>query len=146
MSTLLRDLRFGLRQLRAAPSFTATALLSLALGVGAAVTMFSAFRSVFLADLPYRDADQLVDLTKTGPHDRNIGSRVADLEFFRQNATSISRLASYGAFETRTLTGAGEPVNLVVRLVGGELFPLLDSVPLLGRTIGAEDVRESASS
>jgi putative ABC transport system permease protein len=137
--SILHDIRFCLRQLRAAPGFTATALLSLALGIGAAVTMFSAFRAVFLAELPYRDAGQLVEFVKSGPHDRNVGTRFADFQFLRENARSFSQFARYGGFDTRTMVGAGEPINLVVRPVSGELFPLLGSVPLMGRTIGPGD-------
>lgn len=144
MTTILQDARYGLRQLRAAPAFTATALLSLALGIGAAVTMFSAFRAVFLAQLPYRDPSQLVDIGKLGPHDRTILTTAADMRFLRQYAASLSSLAGYGNFESRTITGAGDPVNLIVNQVSGELFPLLGTTPMLGRPITAVDIRPGA--
>ncbi|HEY3456819.1 MAG TPA: hypothetical protein VGK64_19730 [Bryobacteraceae bacterium] len=61
-----RDLSYAWRHLRKSPAFTLTAIVSLGLGIGAAVTMFSAFRSVFLRALPYRAADRVIAIEKQG--------------------------------------------------------------------------------
>ena len=120
------------------------AIVSLALGIGTAVTMFSAFRAVFLRALPFRDPEQVVELSKIGAHERGIGTTVADFAFLKKYARSFSRLAWSGYFETATLSGGIDPVNLFVRHVSGGLFPLLGSRPLLGRTLGPSDFASSS--
>lgn len=140
----MQDLRYGWRQLRNAPVFTLTALISLGLGIGASVTMFSAFRAVFLRSLPYRDADRLVDIEKIGDHGYTPGNTVADLEFFRRYAHSFQSAARYGYFRTVTLSGIQDPADLWVRDVSPELFPLLGAKPLIGRTFLASDFRSEA--
>jgi putative ABC transport system permease protein len=134
-----QDLSFGTRQLKRTPGFTTVAIISLALGIGTAVTMFSAFRAVFLRALPFRDPEQIVELSKIGAHERGVGTTVADFAFLKKYARSFSELAWSGYFETATLSGGIDPVNLFVRHVSRGLFTLLGSRPLLGRTLGPSD-------
>lgn len=141
---MLQDLRYGWRQLRKSPVFTVTAILSLGLGIGAAVTMFSAFRAVFLRSVPYRNPDRIVDISKTGDGGYTPAETIADLAFFRRYATSLQSAAGYGYFETATLSGIADPVDLWVRSVSRELFPLLGTKPFLGRTFVASDFRSDA--
>ena len=140
----MRDLVYGLRRLRKSPVFTLTAVASLGLGIGAAVTMFSAFRSVFLRPLPYGKADQIVQIEKHGRRSDVSGTTLADLEFLRRHARSIESAAWSSGFESVTLSRVAEPVNLWVRGVSSELFPLLRSKPLLGRTLAESDFRPDA--
>jgi predicted permease len=140
----MRDVRYGLRQLRKTPVFTLTALISLALGIGASVTMFSAFRTVFLRPLPYRDADRIVEIEKIGGNGYTPASTIGDLEFPRRYAQSFEQAAGYGFFETATLSGIADPADLWVRKVSPELFPLLGTKPLLGRTFLGSDFRSDA--
>ncbi|MFZ0592265.1 MAG: ABC transporter permease [Bryobacteraceae bacterium] len=141
---MLQDLRYGWRQLRKSPVFTFTALLSLGLGIGAAVTMFSAFRAVFLRSVPYRNPDRIVEISKIGRDGYTPAETIADLEFFRRYATSLQSAAGYGYFETATLSGIADPVDLWVRSVSRELFPLLGARAFLGRTFAASDFRSDA--
>ena len=67
MQTLLRDLRYALRQLRKSPGFTVTAVLTLALGVGATTAIFSCVYGLLLKSLPFRDASRIVELSETHP-------------------------------------------------------------------------------
>ncbi|HEY3939169.1 MAG TPA: hypothetical protein VGL97_17180, partial [Bryobacteraceae bacterium] len=99
------DARYGWRQLKASPVFTLTALVSLGLGIGASVTMFSAFRAVFLRALPYRDADRIVGIDKIGSHGDTPANTIADLTFLRRYERSFQSAAGFGFFETATLSG-----------------------------------------
>ncbi len=141
---MLQDLRYGWRQLRKSPVFTLTALLSLALGIGASVTMFSAFRAVFLRTVPYRNPDQIVEVEKQGHNGLTPADTISDLDFLRQYAHSLQSFAGFGFFETATLSGIDEPADLWVRSVSQELFPLLGSKALLGRVFVASDFRPDA--
>jgi len=133
----MRDLVYGWRRLRKSPVFTLTAVVSLGLGIGAAATMFSAFRSVFLRPLPYRDADRVVQIEKHDLRGGTTGVTLTDLEFLRRNARSFEAAAWFSYFQVVALSGTGEPANLWVRSVSRELFPLLESKPLLGRTFAS---------
>jgi hypothetical protein len=135
----LRDVRYAVRILAKTPGFLAAAVLSVALGIGASTTMFSAFRAVFLRPLPYRDADRLVKVTKTGGDHRDRQVTVGDVLFWREHARSFQSLGTFGGFRMMTLTGVREPTNLIVHFVSAEIFPTLDSPALLGRTLGSGD-------
>lgn len=141
-----RDIQYGLRQLRRSPGFTVVIIFSLALGIGSAVTMFSAFRAVFLRPLPYKDPSQLVMLGKQYNHDRQGGMNLADLELIRTSSQSFSETASFSSFETETMSGGGiEPTTVWTRHVSENLFSLLGTKPLLGRGLGAGDIRQGSS-
>ncbi len=139
LDSISQDLAYGVRQLKRTPGFTAIAILSLALGIGAAVTMFSAFRAVFLRALPFRDPEQVIEIGKIGAHDRGIGITLTDFRFLQKYARSFSQLAWSGYFESATLSGGIDPANLFVRHVSRGLFPLLGTRPLLGRTLDPSD-------
>ena len=141
---MLQDLRYSWRQMRKTPIFTLTAVLSLSLGIGASVTMFSAFRAVFLRAPAYRDASRIVEIKKTADHGYTPSNTMADLEFLRRHAQSFESSAGYGFFETATLSGISEPAGLWVRSVSKELFPLLDARPFLGRTFIPADFQPNA--
>jgi hypothetical protein len=113
------------------------------LGIGAATTMFSAFRSVFLRSLPYGDANRIVQIEKHGGGDTSAVT-LADFEFLRRNARSFETVAWFGLFETVALSRLAEPANLWVRSVSREPFPLLQSRPLLGRALAASDFQPNA--
>lgn len=140
----MRNLRYGLRQLKQSPVFTLAAVASVALGIGASVTMFSAFRAVFLRTLPYRDAGHIVRMEKHMPSGGSSGTTVADVQLLRQYAHSLQDVAWFSFFESATVTGGSEPANLWVRSVSKNLFPLLGSKPLLGRTLADSDFEPGA--
>ncbi|MBV9223253.1 MAG: ABC transporter permease [Acidobacteriaceae bacterium] len=141
---MLQDVRYGWRLLRNSPVFTFTALMSLALGIGASVTMFSAFRAVFLRSIPYRMPDRIVEVEKIGHNGYTPAETIADIEFLRHYATSFQLIAGYGFFETATLSGIAEPADLWVRSVSQEIFPLLGTSAFLGRTFLVSDFRRDA--
>ncbi len=136
----VQDLRYGIRMLRQSPTFTAIAVITLALGIGANTAIFSIVDAVLLRSLPYRDPDQLV-LMLDAPLDRPdalSGVSYRDFTECRAQARVFSEMAG-NAFHNLTLTGAGEPAIVNTASVTPELFPLLNAKPLLGRTLLPED-------
>src|SRR5690348_3287390 len=90
MTSIWQDFHYGLRGLRKQPSFTALAMLALALGIGAATTIFSAIQNVLLDPFPYVDANRVVqiaihDVTSTGPGGRTAYNTAEFLDIREQN-------------------------------------------------------------
>jgi predicted permease len=142
----IQDLRYGVRMLRQSPAFTAIAVITLALGIGANTAVFSIVDAVLLRSLPYRDPDQLVlmfDVPLNRP-DALSGISYRDFtECLAQNRV-FSRMAG-NAFHDLTLTRAGEPAIVNTADVTPEIFPLLNAKPLLGRTLLPEDGKPGAA-
>ena len=142
-----RDLRHAARMLRRSPGFTAVALVTLALGIGATTAVFSVVNGVLLTPLPYPEPDRLVRVFGPTPTIGGIDgrpTRMVDLpsqtfERLRSTAGAFSHVAGYMP-TTATLTGQGDAVRLVGSEVSAAAFPMLGVAPLLGRAFepGAE--------
>jgi predicted permease len=141
--TLWRDLRHALRRLRKSPAFAAVTVLTLALGVGPNVAIFSIVNSVLLQPLPYADPGRLVKVFETFPlagGNTGTGSvSYANFRDWRAQARSFAGLAIAGFTGSANLApeGGGDPQRLSVAQVGADLFPLLGVRPLLGRGLAA---------
>ncbi|HEX5725048.1 MAG TPA: ABC transporter permease [Longimicrobiaceae bacterium] len=143
MTALLQDLRYAARTLARAPGFTAVAVLSLALGIGANTTVFSLVNAVHLRPLPYADPGRLVDLSEHNPRELcagcGVGTAYATFLDWQAQARSFSSLGAYRE-DDFTLTGVEAPERLPGARVTAELFPTLGVAPVLGRGIlPAED-------
>jgi predicted permease len=125
MQTLLQEIRFGLRVLRKNLGFTAVAVLTLALGIGANSAIFSLVNGILVRPLPYSQPDQLVSVKATYPR----GGFVA----MRDQVRTLD-VAAYVEGHEFNLTGVGEPLHLTSTLVSAELFSVLGARPALGRT------------
>jgi putative ABC transport system permease protein len=122
------------------PGFTAVAVLTLALGIGANSAMFSVVNGVLLRPLPFQHPDQLVVIWEHNvPRSRptNVVSRANFLRW-REQATSFSAMGAV-VRGRQNLTGAGEPVELAAEYVTANLFSLLGVQAALGRTFVVED-------
>ena len=142
----VQDLRYGVRMLRQSPAFTAVAVVTLALGIGANTAIFSIVDAVLLRSLPYRDPNQLV-LMFDVPLDRpDALSAISYRDFTECRAQNhvFSQMAG-NAFHDLTLTRAGEPAIVNTADVTPEIFPLLNAKPLLGRTLLPEDGKPGAA-
>jgi putative ABC transport system permease protein len=140
MWTVMQDFRFAIRMLVRNPGFTAVAVLTLALGIGANTAIFSVVNTVLLRPLPYRDASRLVWITDFIPRQNN--TLVFDSDYFawaKQNQV-FEGMAAYGGADL-TLTGAGEPERLEGARVTAGFFPVLGGAPMLGRPFLAEEDR-----
>jgi len=148
MNTMLNDFRYAIRQLRRAPGFTLTAVLTLALGLGATAAVYSVIQSVLLSPLPYAEPDRLVGVAFT-PHDRrpNASQAGRTADFVREHSTSFASVA--------IMDDSGPTVNLSVDRghavqvsalgVSEGYFRTLEVRPALGRTFTAEEDRAGAA-
>jgi len=123
---LLRDLGFGLRMFRKNPGFTAVAVLTLALGIGANTAIFSVVDGVLLRPLPFPDPDRLVSVQEMDLRNEPTPDTVSYPNFFdwRSENSVFDRIAAYRS-KTFTLTGVDNPDRLIGAIVSSDLFPLL---------------------
>ncbi|HEV2617054.1 MAG TPA: ABC transporter permease, partial [Candidatus Acidoferrales bacterium] len=133
MNTLLQDIRYAIRMLAKAPGFTAIAVLTLALGIGANTAIFSVINSVLLEPLPFKNPSQLVSLRETESAPGNFPLDGADyLDWQAQNKTfeSMSIISYPQGFNA---SGAGEPEVVSIRPAQANFFDTLGVAPLFGR-------------
>jgi putative ABC transport system permease protein len=137
---LIQDLHYGLRMLCKSPGFTAVAVLTLALGIGANTAIFSLINTVLLRPLPYKDADRLVTVwgyNRTRGFTTSLVSPLDFADWRSQNHVFEDMAASTDV--TYTLTGAGKPTLIIAYSFSADYFHVLGVAPLLGRTFLPEE-------
>jgi putative ABC transport system permease protein len=140
MDALWRDLRFALRGLGRSPAFTAIAVLTLALGIGANTAIFSVVNTVLLRPLAYREPDRLVALTSSfsARGERNVPVSAPELTDYQREVDALSDAA--GAWPINiNLTGNGQPERIAAAVVSPNFFRVLGVAPTLGRDFTDED-------
>ncbi|MFZ0771845.1 MAG: ABC transporter permease [Candidatus Sulfotelmatobacter sp.] len=140
MTTLLQDMRYGLRVLWKSPGFTIVAVLSLALGVGANTAIFSIVNAVLLRSLPFSHPDRLVKIVANnrGVGAQDIGFSVPELDDLRTRAGVFDQVSV--TFPTDTnLTGAERPQRLEAQGVSPNYFSMLGTSAHIGRVFGPSD-------
>ncbi len=138
LEVLAQDLRYGLRTLRRSPGFTAAALITLALGIGANTAIFSVVNAVLLRPLPYREPEALVQLVRayqTGPAAGQDGRRYL---FFRDHLRSVDALAAYRGAGSVNMVRGDRAEFVSIAQVSREYFPVFGVQPVLGQPFGAE--------
>lgn len=144
IETMIQDLRYGLRQLGKHRGFTAIAIITLSLGIGASTVVFSVVNGVLLSPLPFDHPSQLVAVySRTRDFTQSSISYPNFLDWVRDNR-SFSALAAYVA-DDFTLTGTGEPEHLPGERVSANFFPLLGVKAVIGRTFTAAEDQVGAS-
>ena len=133
MEALLQDLRLALRQLAKSPGFTAVAVLTLALGIGANTAIFSAVDAVLLRPLPYPQSDRLVDLSAANTEPVRFAISYPDLLDFRALTHDFTGVAAYSS-QLYNLTGAGDPREVQAAFVTANLFDVLGVHPTIGHS------------
>ena len=140
LSEIRQDLRYALRTLLRAPTFTSMSVLTLALGIGATTAIFSLVYAVLLAPLPYPNPDGLVRVWETTPDgdNRNVVSagNVAD---WQEQARSFSVLGAHYIPSFQTLIGDGDPVRVSTVGLQPEVMRVLNVPPALGRSFTERD-------
>ena len=139
METLWQDLQYGLRMLVKKPAFTAVAVITLGLGIGANTAIFSVVNAVLLRPLPYKDPDNIVRFRMSLPPMAGEGGprfvpsiTTSDFQEFREQSQTLSQVALYSN-NAMTLTGPEEPVRLNGSTVSSDMFELLGVSPIRGR-------------
>jgi predicted permease len=140
ISNFIRDTKFGARMLRKNPGFTAIALLTLALGIGANAAIFSLVRGVLLRPLVNRDENRLIYIRQSadGLHVDNIAFSVPEVDDLRASVKSVSEFGEFSQVEF-TMLGLGEPRVLRAGVVDGAYFDVVGLHPVLGRLLDMRD-------
>ncbi|HSE98190.1 MAG TPA: ABC transporter permease [Blastocatellia bacterium] len=151
MDTLLQDLRYGARMLLKRPGFTAIAIITLAVGIGANSAIFSVVNAVLLQPFPYSEPDRIVQFWETNPLKGWTQANVAPANFFdwQKQAQSFDGMAAYFGSDTKEaglsgfhLTGGSEPERIQGLGVSGNIFQVLGREAAIGRTLREEETWE----
>jgi predicted permease len=140
MHALLQDVRYGIRTLTRSPGFTIVAVLTLALGIGANVAIFSVVNAVLLRSLPYDHPEQILAAFETNDRGARMNLSREDFQDWRDQSKSFQNLAAYGLGQFN-FGGGNEParVNGIEATPG--FFDVFGVRPIIGRTFGAQDAR-----
>jgi len=140
LETLAQDLAYGVRMMRRNPGFTATVVLTLALGIGATTAIFTVVNAVLLRPLPYPEPDRLVYIATSMGGRFNPFSYTKNYAAWTRHNRTLARIAGYMWFPANFTAGnEAERVNCL--LATGSLFSLLGVQPALGRTFLPEEDR-----
>jgi predicted permease len=166
MGTLWQDIRYGLRQLRKSPGFTAVAVLSLALGIGVNTAVFSMINGILYKSLPVRDPGQLRVIAWRCDEIHNSPKRMFSLDYeiavtrrgnrqfasfpyfayldFAQQVQGFSAVFAFSRGQTVTIDAGGGPTSASEQRVSGNFFQGYGTPVLIGRPIAPEDDRPGA--
>jgi predicted permease len=135
-------LRYSVRQLIKSPGFTFVAVLGLALGIGANIALFSVVNSVFLQPLAYPEAERLVRLSSTNTEQNLTRAGFSYPRFLEvQSRQQVFSHLAMSAFNAFTLTGRGDPEQVIGLYGSASLLPTLGVEPVLGRNFAADEDR-----
>ncbi|MFZ0923527.1 MAG: ABC transporter permease, partial [Candidatus Acidiferrales bacterium] len=141
MNTLCQDVRYGLRMLRKSPGFTAVAVLTLALGIGANTAIFSVVQGVLLASLPYRHPERLVMVLESNERFPEDAISYPNFLDWQRTAHSFAQMAALMGGQGFDLTAPGAPEHLDGQRVSAGFFNTMGATLALGREFSAEEDR-----
>jgi putative ABC transport system permease protein len=145
LETAARDVRYALRGLRLNPGFATTAVLSLTLGIGASVAIYTVADNLLLRPLPYPDAKQLVMLYEKNPHHGFARNVISPANYFDWKAQSSSFSAIGGFFDFHVILGDGKRTEEKdAQAVSGEVLPALQVKPIRGRLFTMQEDKDDA--
>ena len=143
MEPLLSDLTHAMRRLRRAPGFTAIAIVTLALGIGANTAIFSLVKAVLLRPLPYGDPDRIAVLWSARDKGETTWISGPEIRDYATHTDAFEQVAAYTSYGAN-LTGGSDPERVIVGQVTPNLFAALGVQPLAGRSFTDEDSDGSA--
>lgn len=142
--TAVSELRYAIRSLLRAPGFTAASVLTLALGLAAALSVFTLVHGVLLKPLPYSEPDRLVELDHRATRldlDGGLGMTYGFFRFYAERMRTVEDVALYST-RTLTLTGPDQAVRITGARTTPSLVPVLGVIPALGRWFTADEGRD----
>lgn len=143
--TVKQDLVFAARQLRKAPGFTAIAVLTLALAIGANSAIFSVVYAVLLKPLPYQDANRVLRLQQRNGRGSMCCLPYGNFYMWAREATGFEALGATTGHASMTLSGQGEPRSIPVTMASAGYWRAMFIPPVLGRYFTDEEDREGAA-
>ncbi|MGH9648204.1 MAG: ABC transporter permease [Bryobacteraceae bacterium] len=138
MESFLQDLKHSIRMFLNSPGFTLTAVLALALGVGANTAIFSVINTVLLRPMPYPDPDRFVFFTTVYPDGSGTGGSAAMFNFWKAQTDTIEYAAAW-RFGVANYNSGGNPEQVQVTQASADFFPLCGATALYGRTFSKEE-------
>jgi len=139
-TNLMQDLRYALRQLRKNPGFTAVAVITLALGIGANTTVFSTVNAMLLRPFPFPNLDRMVTIWETVPQYDHLSPAPANFLDWSEQSTQFEELAAVRGFDAN-MTGANLAEHVEGSQVTADFFSLLGMPTQSGRYLGPADYR-----
>ena len=138
LETVWSDIRFGARMLRNSPGFTAVAIFTLAVGIGANTAIFSVVNAVLIRSLPYPQAKRLTILWSTWGKEKRGPASGPEMMELRKRCRSFDEIGGIWA-TTGTITGTAEPEQVRLAFTTANFLPLLAEKPQLGRFFRSEE-------
>jgi predicted permease len=141
IETIGRDLRYAFRSLRKSPGFTVVAILTLALGFGATIAVFTVVNGVLLRPLPFPSPERLFLISyqsKDGPLEYRPGLYDKDYLEYQRHNQAFEQIATFNE-SSATLTGAGDAARVPTAVVTSSFFPVLQINPVIGRAFLPEE-------
>jgi putative ABC transport system permease protein len=139
MTSLLREIRYSIRMLTKNPGFTAVALITVALGIGANTAIFSVINTILLRPLPFRDPDRIVFVWSLLGEDQSTVS-LPDINDWKSQSQSLEATAAY-TYNIYNIVDSHDPEQMRGAQVSGDFFRVLGVDAMLGRTFTSEDER-----
>jgi len=143
MNSFWQDVRYGLRVLAKNPGFTAIAILTLALGIGANTALFSVVNGVLLNPLPFANPDELVAVYTKSPNFQESSIAYPNFLDWQKDSQSFASLCAFRS-DDFNMTGSGEPERVHIHMISAEFFSALGMQPLLGRAFRPEEDKAGA--
>ena len=143
VASLLRDVRDGIRSLRASGGFTFAIVLTLALGIGANTAIFSVVDAVLLKPLPYANGARLLRVMQPAGDSENVGFSPLEVQDLRAQAHALDAVVEYHGMQF-TLLGGAEPQRVATGVVSWNFFDTFGVRPLVGRTFLPSDEESGA--
>lgn len=144
MEQLFQDVRYGFRMLRKSPGFTAVALLTLALGIGADTSIFSVVYGVLLRSLPYRDPGRVIVLNETTPKVGRVSVSYPNFLDWRSGNHAFSQMSAVSSV-SYNLAGVNQPESISGEAVSPDFLAMLGVHPILGRDFDASEEKAGAA-
>jgi len=139
LETLWQDLRYGARVLGKSPGFTAVAIITLALGIGANSAVFSVVNGILLNAVPFKDAGRLVSITEMEPFLADAPVSPEDFCDWKAQGDLFERIVATEEWRSFSVTGGGPPEQIPAHAVSTDYFQMLGVAPILGRDFSPQE-------